>query len=154
MTKLPLLVVLTLTLTLAACGSIRESRLNPFNWFGRSQAAAPATLAQPGAAVDTTPLVAQVVSMSVEPLAGGAIVRATGLSPTQGYWAGELVPRPLDENGRLVFDFRLAPPPEPKRVSTEFSRQVSVAAYLSDIKLSEINEIVVQGQLNARSSAR
>ena len=150
----PFLAVLTLMLTLQACGGFRESRLNPFNWFGRSQPIAAVALVEPGESTDPRPLVAQVLSMSVEPLPGGAIIKATGLPPTQGHWAGELIALPVDENGRLVFEFRLAPPPGATRVSSEFSREVTVGTYLSDLKLSEVSEIVVQGQLNARSSRR
>ena len=44
-----------------------------------------------------------VLTMTVEPIPGGAIVRASGLTPTQGWWNAELVPRDLDENGVLVY---------------------------------------------------
>ncbi len=149
-----LLVAMALMLTLTACGAIRESRLNPLNWFGRAQATAPVSLATPGTGSDPRALVQQIVSLSVEPLPGGAIVRATGLPPTQGYWRGDLIPRDVDADGRLVFDFRIVPPPQPARVSTPFSREVTVASYLSDQKLAGIRTIIVQGELNALSSGR
>lgn len=152
--KLPLMAALTLTLAVSACGGIRESRLNPLNWFGRSQAVAPAALMSSVDQADPRPLVEQVVSLSVEPMPGGAIVRATGLPPTQGYWRGELVARDIDEQGRLIYDFRIVPPPTPTRVSTPFSREVTVADFLSNQKLEEITQISVQGQINARSAAR
>ncbi len=152
--RLPLLATLMLTLTLSACGGLRESRLNPLNWFGRSQAAAPVALVSSVDQADPRPLVQQVVSMSVEPMPGGAIVRATGLPPTQGHWSGELVARDVDDQGRLIYDFRLVPPPIAARVSTEFSRQVTVADFVSTQKLEEIRQIIVQGELNARSSGR
>jgi hypothetical protein len=154
MIRMPLLAMLALTMTLSACGGFRQSKLNPFNWFGRSQAVAVVPLVSGDKAADPRPLVQQVVSMSVDPVPEGVIVRATGLPPTQGYWKGELVALPLDDKGRQVFEFRLAPPPEPTRVSTEFSREVTVGAFVSNLKLSSINEIVVQGETNARSSRR
>jgi hypothetical protein len=152
--RLPFLALMVVALALPACGGFRDSRLNPLNWFGRSQPMQTVAVAQPGVPEDPRPLVQQVLSMSVEPLPGGAIVKATGLPPTQGHWAGELVALPLEEGGRQVYEFRLAPPPEPTRVSTQFSREVTVAVYLTNQQLAEISQIVVQGQLNARSSTR
>ena len=32
-----LIAALTVIATLAGCGAVRESKLNPFNWFGRSE---------------------------------------------------------------------------------------------------------------------
>ena len=39
--------VLATSLILSACAGVRESRFNPFNWFGRSEEQ-PATLAPEG----------------------------------------------------------------------------------------------------------
>lgn len=149
----PLSAVLALTLMLAGCAAVRESRLNPLNWFGRSQPVA-VVAATPGQVADPRPLAAQITDVTVEPSIGGAILRATGLPPTQGFWEGELVARPLDENGVQVYDFRLAPPPGPARVSTPQSRQVVVATFLTDATLAAISGITVQGAANALSSRR
>jgi hypothetical protein len=99
-------------------------------------------------------LVEVVLSMSVEPIPGGAIVRARGQAPTQGYWQAELVPQPLTEDGSLVYEFRIFPPPGRADVNTPQSRQVDVAIYISDVKLENLREIVVQGATNARASRR
>jgi hypothetical protein len=146
--------VLALFLLLSACAGYSDSNYNPMNWFDGSQPADQVTLVEPSTDTDPRPLVEQVVSMSVEPMQGGAIVRATGLPPAQGFWAGELTPRPLDENGRLIYDFRLVPPRGTVLIGTEFSREVTVGAFLTDIELADIRQIVVQGELNARSSGR
>lgn len=146
-------VALSATLVLSACGAMRESRLNPFNWFGRAQPVQTVAVSQT-VDEDPRPLVDQVLSLSVEPMQGGAIVRATGLPPTQGWWDGELVAGEVDENGRLVYEFRLTPPLEQTRVSTQRSREVTVAAFLSTFKLESISQIVVQGSNNALSSRR
>lgn len=151
--RLPLLAALAAVMVLTSCGAIRESRLNPFNWFGRSEARQTGDLV-PAEIADPRPLVDQVLSMVVEPYPGGAIVRATGLSPTQGYYKAELVPREVDENGVLVYDFRILPPPEPKRVGAQQTREVTVAATLTTADLEGLREIVVQGGQNARSSRR
>ena len=47
----------------------------------------------------TASLVAEVVTLEVAPIPEGAIVRANGLPPTQGWWEAELVAQPVDENG-------------------------------------------------------
>ncbi len=144
--------VLMLCLGLAACGGMRDSKLNPFNWFGRSQETEKVAL--PEAPRDPRALVQQVIGLAVEEVPGGAIVRATGLPPTQGYWQAELVPQPVDETGRLVLEFRVFPPVETMRAGTQPSREVVVALYLSNYKLEAIREIVVQGEANARSARR
>jgi hypothetical protein len=151
--RLSLTLALTAVMVLTSCGGIRESRLNPLNWFGGSREAQADEFGVP-AKIEARPLVDQVVSMSIEQTPYGAIVRATGLSPSQGYYDAELVARPLDENGVLVYDFRLMPPPGPMPAGAPRTREVTVAAHLSKIKLASISEIVVQGAQNARSSRR
>lgn len=150
--KKPLLAALSLVLFVSACGGWRDSRINPRNWFGGSQQAEP--VATVAATSDPRALADQVLSLQVEPMLGGAIVRATGLPPTQGWWDAELVAQPVDENGVLVYDFRIFPPLEKTAVSTQFSREVTVAAYLSNTQLEYIRQITVQGAQNARTSRR
>ena len=82
------------------------------------------------------------------------MVRATGLPPTQGFWSAELVPQPLDEKGTLVLEFHVFPPVGSAAVVNQQSREITVAYNLSDIKLQQINQIVVQGASNARASSR
>lgn len=137
---------------LAGCGGFRTSRLNPRNWFGRSEPRE--TIVLPAERRDERPLVEQVLSMSVEPMPGGAIVRARGQAPTQGWWKADLVAQPIDPNGVLVYEFRLAPPITRTDVNTPQSRQVDVAIFISDIRLDRVREIVVQGATNARSARR
>jgi len=145
-------VVLGLGLALAGCGGLRESRLNPFNWFRKSEPRE--TIVLPDKPGDPRPLVEAVLSMAVEPMPGGAIVRARGQSPAQGYWQAELVPLPVSETGTLVYEFRIFPPITKTDVNTPQSRQVDVAIFISDVKLENVREIVVQGATNARASRR
>lgn len=144
--------VLGLGLALAGCGAVRESRLNPFNWFKRSEPRE--TIALPAQGGDPRPLVDTVLSMAVEPIPGGAVVRARGVTPTQGWWDAELVARDLGEDGVLVYEFRLLPPRGQTDVNTQRSREIDVAIYISDVKLANVREIVVQGATNARSARR
>jgi hypothetical protein len=145
------LAALSVVVLVAGCGAIRESRLNPFNWFGRAEPRETVTTAAPQ---DERLLVAQVLSLSVDPYSSGAIVRAKGIPPTQGWWEAELVARPLDENGVLVFDFRVFPPITNTPEGTPRSREITVATSLSNVKLDQVREIVVQGGTNALSSRR
>lgn len=145
-------VVLGLAVALAGCGGLRESRLNPFNWFRRSEPRD--TIVLPDAKEDGRILAAEVLSLAVEPIPGGAIVRARGQMPVQGYWSAELVPQPVTEGGTLVYEFRVFPPVGKTDVNAPQSRQVDVAIYVSDIKLQNVTEIVVQGATNARASRR
>jgi hypothetical protein len=151
----PLFLALCCAVSLAGCGRLSESRLNPLNWFGKSQAAQLEPLV-PAAVADDRALVADVIDMKIDVLPGGAILRATGRAPTQGWWQAELVLRegPEEDPTRQVYDFRIFPPPAPTPSSTPQSREVTVAVYLSDIDLAGVQSITVQGATNARSSRR
>jgi hypothetical protein len=87
---------------------------------------------------------------------GGAIVRATGLPPTQGFWDAELVADDglTPENGEIAFSFRVAEPLYTRPASTRQSREIEVATFLSDTELSGVRRITVIGQSNRRSSNR
>lgn len=146
------LVVLGLGLALAGCGGLRQSKLNPFNWFKKSQPRE--TIVLPDEQADARPLVDTVLTMAVEPIPGGAVVRARGVTPTQGWWDAELVARDVDEKGVLIYEFRLVPPTGQTDVNTQQSREIDVAIYISDVKLAAVREIVVQGAKNARSARR
>jgi hypothetical protein len=147
--KRALVLMTVLGLALGGCG---QSKLNPFNWFGKRPAPQPTTFLTP--AVDPRGLVAQVLSVKVEPYPGGVIVRATGLPPTQGYWSASLVPQPVDDKGKLVFEFRIAPPLKPFPAGTQPSREVTVAGNVSDFTLQTVTSIEVQGANNALTAHR
>ncbi|MFZ1728405.1 MAG: hypothetical protein WBO29_07745 [Albidovulum sp.] len=155
--RLPILALMLAALTLTSCGRIRESRiLNPFNWFGRSQESQVVAVADPNVIADGRLLVAQVTELEIARQPGGAIVRASGLPPTQGWWNTELIAdndgQPVD--GVLTYRFVIAKPIGQTRVSTPQSRELTVATYLSDIKLAEVRQIVVLGAENSRSVRR
>mgnify|MGYP000359593066 CR=1 FL=1 len=149
----PLLAAIAVTLAVSACGRIAESRLNPFNWFGRSERAATVAIA-PDAAPDGRLLVAEVTGLVIERDPGGAIIRATGLPPTQGFWAAELVSVAVEDAGVKLFEFRVFPPEGARAVSTPQSREITVATYMTDLELQGIGQITVQGQGNARTARR
>lgn len=143
---------LCLCALVSGCGGFKDSRMNPANWFGRSEPRE--TIVLPDEQSDPRPMVETVLSLNVEPMPGGAIVRARGQTPTQGWWQAELVPLDLDDTGALVYEFRLLPPLAATASGTPQSRQVDVAIFVSDIRLDGVREIVVQGATNARSARR
>lgn len=145
-------------LALSACGRIAESRLNPFNWFGRSEvvpvaAAAPSPDAVPE---DGRLTVTEVTDLEVTRTPGGALLVARGLPPTQGWWDAELVALNdgVPVEGVLTYVFRVAQPPVAQRVSTPQSRELTAGVFLSDQALAGVRRIVVQGSANSRAVNR
>lgn len=143
-----IVIVLAMVLAVASCGS----RLNPLNWFGGSRPVPVATLDT--AAVDGRPLMDQVVSVAVAPTPGGAIVRATGLAPRQGWFDAELVAVPSADPGVLSYAFRARPPAGATRVSTPRSREVTAGLFLTNRDIAGVREIQVTGARNARAVRR
>ncbi len=142
---------LVLTLTLAACG---QSRLNPRTWFARS--AAEPTLGPTRAVEDRRPLVPNVTDLTIERTSTGAIVRATALMPTAGYWDAELVPenagRPRD--GVMTYRFVAARPRAAVRVDSPGPRTLTAAAVLTSYDLEVVREVAVVGAETTRRARR
>ena len=151
--RLPVTAVLIAALSLGGCAKVRDSKFNPLNWFGRSQAqtAAPGTVP-----ADPRSLVQQVTALEVARQPGGAIVRASGLPPTQGWWDAELGAENdgIAKDGVLSYRFVVFAPPGERRVSTPQSRELTAAIYLSDMRLQDVRQIVVLGATNSRSVRR
>ncbi|WP_137700322.1 hypothetical protein [Marimonas lutisalis] len=160
--------LLVATLTLTACGSIRDSRLNPFNWFGGSRAeAVPEGEANPlipkrggglfarrpaapyaGIPVDT------IETLAIERVTGGAIVRVTGVSARQGAYEVRLVEDEDDgDEATLTYTLRALYPAR-SRVGAKTSREVTAARHLTTEDLEGIRNIRVRGVRNARVSSR
>ncbi|MEM9796982.1 MAG: hypothetical protein AAF919_10845 [Pseudomonadota bacterium] len=139
----------TALLALAGCG-VERSRINPLNWFGRDSS----ETIEVARATVSEPVVEQVVSLTVDPTFGGAIVSAVGLPPTQGFWEAELVPVPSDDPAVLLLEFRILPPEEPRRVGTQPSREVLAGTAFSRQDLAGIRTVTVRGLQNQRSVSR
>ncbi|MDO8884007.1 MAG: hypothetical protein U0934_01925 [Pseudotabrizicola sp.] len=150
--KRPVTAALVAVLVLTSCGPVRDSRLNPFNWFGRSERVE--TISPLQEKRDPRLLVADVVSLTIEPYSGGAIVRATGVMETQGWWQVELVEVKGDDPTHLVLDFRTLPPVTQTAVGTVRSREVTAAMTVSPRRLEDISRITVQGERSARTTRR
>lgn len=140
---------LSVILSLAAC----DSRINPLNWFGgdreervRIDPSAPAQ----NAVVDGRALVTEITQLSVEQTTTGAIIRATGVTPSQGYFDAELVLIEETETS-VVYDFRVAPP---EGRATAGLQQIAVGTELTVGELAGIRSITVVAQNNRRSVGR
>ena len=148
-------VFVTAAVSLTACGSIRESRVNPMNWFNYERQKE--RLTPEGAlenAKDIRPLVSQVAAMRIERAPGGAIVRATGLPQTQGFHTAELIEVETETRGLLAFEFRVVPPRPGAPGGSAPSREITVGTFVSDIALQGITAIEVRGQDNVRRTRR
>lgn len=156
--RTPLLAILTVCLVLSGCARIGQSRLNPFNWFGRStsETVSVTDVAAGPNRSDLLPLVAQVSEMRIDRAPGGAIVHAVGLPSVQGYWAAELsVDTSVEASpGTLVLKFLAVPPVTRTAQGTTQSREITAALFLSDQDLANVGTIVVRGAQNQRSSRR
>ncbi len=77
-------VVFGLGLALAGCGGCGKAGSTRFELVPAVQPRE--TIVLPKEDGDTRPLVDTVLSMTVEPIPGGAVVRSRGVTPTQGWW--------------------------------------------------------------------
>jgi hypothetical protein len=154
------LTVLILTsVTLSGCARVTESRLNPLNWFGRSEPVANVNadgsirpLVPAGALrqiVDTRPLINSVTALSIDRTPDGAIVRASGQTQGQGFHNAELV-AVQQSGGTLTLAFRAA---APGTIQTG-TQNITAAYVLSSAELATISRIQVQGSANTLSSNR
>lgn len=154
--KKPLIAALVLLTTLTACSTVRGSRLNPFNWFGGSEPAPAQVVEQVVPVVEDHRLLAQqITELHIDRMPGGAIVRATAVMASQGWWEAELVARDEDPaDGDLVLEFRVLPPVATTATGTPRSRQVTAATYLPDLRLERITRLSVVGETNGLTSRR
>lgn len=167
--KKSLSVLLLSALVLTSCGGIRESRLNPFNWFGRSTSEPVAVDGEVNPLIprrravsifrraeDETyrgSLVGEVTELLVERRPGGAVIRATGVTDRQGPFELRLVKVDAESNESvLTYEFRALQVPGPS--GSELSRTYTAALWLTDQDLGTIREIRVKGLRNVRSSRR
>ncbi|WP_375281796.1 hypothetical protein [Pseudooctadecabacter sp.] len=152
-----------LLMTLTGCARIADSRLNPLNWFGASTSApaAPQTsevrpLVPEGrttVVIDNRQLVTSVSTLVVDRTTTGAIVRAAGVAPTQGFFNAELVPVGI-ENGVLTLDFRAMAPTGFAATGSARSRTITAAYIMEMSEVSAVRSVRVQAATNARVTRR
>ena len=157
-------------LVLTSCGTIRDSRLNPFNWFGRSQSTAVASdgtgaanplirqrrasIFRPDAPAYSGQLLGEVSELLIERRPGGAVIRVTGVADRLGPFEARLVKNEdQSQAGTLAYDLRAYQPPNPTTQS-DWPRTVTVAVHLTDQDLRDVREIRVNAARNVRTSRR
>ena len=155
-------------LVLASCGAMRESRLNPFNWFGRSTSEPVAAEGEVNPLIprrrasvfrDNQPetyqgtLIGEVSELLVERRPGGAIIRAMGVADRQGPFDLRLVKLDGESDATtLTYELRALQPAG--RSGAELSRTHSVALWLTDQELAGIRVIRVKARRNIRTARR
>jgi hypothetical protein len=141
---------------LAGCSQgWKENRINPSNWFSANDRPESLVPIEEDLVIDNRPLVPQVTALSLDETPSGVIVRATGVTPTAGYWQGGLVLEQRDgkpDNGQLSFVFRAAPPLQPTEVSNQRAREITAARFISNQQLQGVETIRIVGERNSLSS--
>jgi hypothetical protein len=166
--------LLVSSLLLSACGTFSDSRINPMTWFGGSETAPVAT-----SETSSNPLIPQkkglfaglrarnelyegqpleqITDLTVEPVPGGVIVRATGLAARQGVYAVQLTPENIDElpvDGVLTYRLEGLRAEQNTGVGAIPTREVVAARAVTHQNLRGVHTIRVEGQQNAQISRR
>jgi hypothetical protein len=166
--------LLVISIGLAGCGAIRDSRVNPFNWFGNDRPAPVQT------DEETNPLIPQeraglfsrsraeanvyrgqpvdvVSTVVVERTPGGAVVRATGVSRFQNTYDVQLTPDNEDgeaENGVLTYRLEAIVPENAIVGGPERVRRVIAGLAMTNKQLEGVRTIRVMGATNGRETSR
>ncbi|PYE86056.1 hypothetical protein [Pseudoroseicyclus aestuarii] len=151
---LPLILVLTLG------GCDRLSALNPLNLLDRAPPAPVAggprepLVPQAGAqAADPRQPIAQLTALRLEPSATGAILHATGVAASQGWYDAELKPV-LTQGGARVYRFVAAAPTASTPVGSPETRRIETALTLNGRELAGLRQITVEGLNQSLSITR
>jgi hypothetical protein len=162
-------------MTLTSCATVRDSRVNPFNWFGGStsqpvQAEAPKAnnpllpertgifakqRAREG--VYQGKPVDQVTELVIERVPGGALIRATGITLTQGAYDVQLTPETDTEtpvDGVLTYRLEALAPSNAIQGGATRTRTVTVARHVSDKALQGVRTVRVVAERNVRTTRR
>ena len=148
-----LLIILSTTLMLSACGRVADSRINPLNWFGGETEVRTETTTTVTTEVETLrddSLVLEVLALEAAPHPGGVIVTAKGLAPTQGYFDATLV-EISREGAELIFEFRAKPPVSSEAEGARITRELVTGLFLSRQTLGTARRVTVVSQNNRRS---
>jgi hypothetical protein len=125
------------------------------NWFSKSEQ----TLVPSGGwggQTDRRALVPVVTDVEMIRTPEGAVLRATAMMATQGWWDVEL--RPVNEErpveGALIYEFVAAGPISAAPSGSEASRQVTAGVKITNARLDGVRRVVVRGAQNARDVRR
>lgn len=167
----PVLALTLAALVLVGCGTVRDSRLNPFNWFGNSREVATVStgevnplipndsggvLSRPERVYAGVPI-DEILELQIDRTRSGAIIVARGLAARQGPYEVRLTPLDLDEkpqDGVLSYSFDVIYPASNTNVGPEQTRRVTVARSIGNQTLAETRVVRVVGARNAREVRR
>jgi hypothetical protein len=159
----PAALLICLALTVAGCSRVSNSWINPLNWFGSSTTVPTAsvngdvrplvTSGQLAGPVDGRVLVTDVTGLVIEQTPDGAIIRATGIAPQQGYYNAQLV-RSSFEDGVLTYEFRAEPPPSGASGGSVVGRTLNVATTVANTTLNAVRTVRVVGQTTTQVVTR
>lgn len=169
--------VLVSALALSACGTIRDSAVNPANWFGNGRG----TSAPVKQVANTNPLlpsdqstglfakkrardaiyqgqpIDQITSLVIERVPGGAVIRATGLAAVQGVYSVQLTPANEDEvpvDGVLSYRLEGIRPAQSQGIGSPHTRTLVAAHAVTDQQLKGVRTIRVAAARNVQTSRR
>lgn len=162
------------TLTLSACGGLRDSRVNPLNWFGGSEETEVALPEDYNPLIpeeedrgtiifggnrdeqqeDRSVAITRINGLQIDRTNSGAIIVATGEAKRLGAYDAALVRDADSAPGTLSYVFRVTYPENPTFVGSEATRTIRAAASISRQELNAVRTIRVEGQENARESRR
>ena len=133
-----------------SAGSARSSGSSAGSFgLGRKQQQQTVTVDKKTAAAGGRRLIATLKSARFDRTRDGAIIRATGIADRQGYHDAVLY-SPTDfepnENGVVLLEFRAREPEFQTRTSNEWSRTITVGAFMSTQQLAAARQIVVVGR--------
>lgn len=148
--------IIAATVALSGCsGGSGSNPLGSFPSFGSLNpfgGGKKADVAQAVEIEDPRPLVAALKSVEPESALRGLIIKATAVTPSQGYYDAALVPvaeGTPDENGIVTYEFRASPPQTPQGSGPEQTRLLLAAAFIEDADLEGIRGIRVISASNS-----
>jgi len=164
----PISVLVLSALVLTSCSAVRDSRMNPFNWFGRSESVPVATETAVNPLIPKRSAsifrqerddsyrgtnIGEVTGLVIERRPGGAIIRATGVADAQGAFDLRLVKVDEESDGTtLTYAMRGLQPSGAQGAVA--SRTHTVAVWVTDNDLLGVRTIQVRGDRNIRSTRR
>lgn len=166
-------VLIVASIAVSGCATVRESRVNPFNWFGGSSSVPVAQTGGTGAANPLIPEksesifrrdeaeavyagwpVGTIGELLIERRPGGAIIRVTGIADRAGPFDVRIIEDKAQTSpSTLAYTLEALQSAGPRNTSVH-ARTVTAAIWLTDQELVGIREIRVTGANNALVTRR
>ncbi|TNF19979.1 MAG: hypothetical protein EP318_12945 [Rhodobacteraceae bacterium] len=162
---------LVLAMGLSGCSGVRDSGLNPFNWFGGSTSRK--VVAEPQetevnplipkrrSLLEKRPdppyagtLVQDVTEVHARRTPGGAVLEVTGVLRSLGGHDLRLVEQDDNDPTTLTYEFLAVQNPAGQGVGTPHVRTVTAALALTDQELDGVRVITVISETNRRTVRR